>query len=86
MKMAQKKKVAGAKRKAISKQEISARLVDIGITQTSAIRSLEMEINRDVRIESKTVLTAACKAFAQQAHFHPLAEHQLIDEGKGFNS
>jgi hypothetical protein len=62
MKTALKKKAPSAKRKSISKQEITERLVDLDLAQTSAIRDLEMDINGDTGIDSKKVLVAARKA------------------------
>jgi hypothetical protein len=57
-----KKKTAPEKTKSISKREISERLVELDLAQTSAIRDLEMDISEESGIDSKTVLAAARKA------------------------
>lgn len=64
MKTSLKKKTPVARRKSISKQEISERLVDIDLAQTSAIRDLEMDINGEEGVDSKKVLATARKALA----------------------
>lgn len=64
MKTAVKKKAPVARRQSISKKEISERLADIDLAQTSAIRDLEMDINGDDGVDSKQVLSAARKALA----------------------
>ena len=64
MKTALKKKTPVSKRKSISKKEISERLVDIDIAQTSALRDLEMDINGDDGADSTKVLAAARRALA----------------------
>lgn len=64
MKTAVKKKTLVAKRKSISKKEISERLVDLDLAQTSAIRDLEMDINGEDGVDSIKVLAAARKALA----------------------
>jgi hypothetical protein len=64
MKTAVKKKVSAPRRRSISKKEISARLADLDLAQTSAIRDLEMDINGEDGIDSTQVLAAARKALA----------------------
>jgi hypothetical protein len=63
MKTAQ-KKTPPAKRKSISKKEISERLIDIDVAQTSAIRDLEMDVSGETGTDSKRVLAATRKAIA----------------------
>jgi hypothetical protein len=64
METASKQKVSRSKLKSISRLEISQRLADIDLAQTSAIRDLEMDINGDLGTDSKKVLAAARKAIA----------------------
>ena len=64
MKTALKKKAPVAKCRSISKKEISERLADLDLAQTSAIRDLEMDINGEDGVDSKQVLAAARKALA----------------------
>jgi len=64
MKTAVKKKVSAPRRRSISKKEISERLVDLDLAQTSAIRDLEMDISGEDGIDSTQVLVAARKALA----------------------
>jgi len=59
-----KKETAPKKRKSISRREISERLVELDLAQTSTIRNLEMDIKEASGIDSKTVLAAARKAIA----------------------
>lgn len=64
MKTAVKKKAFVVRRKSISKKEISERLADIDLAQTSAIRDFEMDINGEGGVDSKQVLAAAREALA----------------------
>ena len=64
MKTALKQKAPIAGRKPISKREISDRLADIELAQTSAIRDLEMDIKCEAGVDSKQALVAARKALA----------------------
>jgi len=59
-----KKKTTPKKRKSISKREITERLVELDLAQTSAIRDLEMDISEESGIGSKSVLAAARRAIA----------------------
>lgn len=69
MKTAVKKKVARSKPKSISKLEISERLADIDLAQTSAIRDLEMDIHGDLGTDSTKVLAAARKEGTEKGSF-----------------
>jgi hypothetical protein len=64
MKTAVKKEAPVARRRSISKKEISERLADLDLAQTSAIRDLEMDINGEDGVDSEQVLVAARKALA----------------------
>ena len=52
-------KTRETKRKTITKAEIARRLVDLDVAQTSALRDLEMDVNGDRGIPSKSVLADA---------------------------
>ena len=52
------------KSKTISRKEISNRLADIDLAQTSAIRDLEMDVNGETGMDSKQVLEASRRAIA----------------------
>jgi len=45
-------------RKSISRKEISNRLADIDLAQTSAIGDLEMDVNGEEGVDSREVLSA----------------------------
>ncbi len=55
-------KTRKVKRKTITKAEITRRLVDRDLAQTSALRDLEMDVNGESGIPSKTVLADARRA------------------------
>ena len=53
------KRSSSIKLKSISKAEISRRLVDLDLAQTSALRDLEMDISGEAGLDSKKIMAKA---------------------------
>ena len=61
MPIAIRKKKSKLKLNPISKAEISQRLIDLDLAQTSALRDLEMDVSGEMGIDSKSVIAKARK-------------------------
>lgn len=55
------KKPSKAKSRSIAKSEIARRLIDLDIAQTSVIRDLEMDVNGEAGLDSRSVILKARK-------------------------